>query len=58
MKKSIGPYTISLSGSMVLIHDTSTNLLLKAKEFRPYEALDKFNAICAFWAAKQLTTVA
>ena len=58
MKKTFGPYTISLSGSMVSIHETKTYTLLKAIDYRPNEAVDKFNAICAHWAAKKLTTVA
>ncbi len=58
MKKLIGPYTFSLSGSMVSIHETKTNQLLKAVDYRPNEAVDKFNALCSHWSAKKLTTVA
>jgi hypothetical protein len=58
MKKVIGPYTFELTGSMVSIRENSTGMLLKAIDYRPYEAVDKYNAICAHWSKKLKATVA
>jgi len=52
MKKQIGIYTFELANDTVLIRETATNELLKAKTFRAHEAVDKFNAICKHWEAK------
>ena len=52
MKKQIGIYTFELANDTVLIRETTTNELLKAKTFRAHEAVDKFNAICKHWEAK------
>jgi len=52
MKKQIGIYTFELANDTVLIRETATNELLKAKTFRAHEAVDKFNAICKHREAK------
>ena len=52
MKKSIGPYTIELSGNQILIRETSTRMLLKARDFHAYEVMDKFKSICSFYESK------
>ena len=58
MKKQIGPYTFEISNCLITITETSTRTLLKAVEYRSYEAMDKFDAICAHWEKKMKSTVA
>lgn len=53
MKKQIGELTIELSGNQILIRETKSNMLLKAKDFQAYEVMDKWKSICNFWAEKQ-----
>jgi hypothetical protein len=58
MKKSIGPYTFELAGTQVLVRETATGMLLKAMDYKAYECVDKFKAICKHWEAKFKVTVA
>lgn len=52
MKKQIGPYTFELSGNQILIRETATRMLLKAADYKSYEVMDKYKAICKHWTTK------
>ena len=52
MKKQIGELTIELSGNQILIRETKSNMLLKAKDFQAYEVMDKFKSICSFYESR------
>ena len=52
MKKHIGIYTFELVNDMVMVRDRASGELLKTKTFKPYEAVERFNAICKHWQAK------
>jgi hypothetical protein len=58
MKEKIGPYTFELTGSLVSVTESATGELLKAIDYRPHEAVDKFNNICAHWRSKMKVKVA
>jgi len=52
MKKQIGAYTFELANDTLLISETATGELLKAKTFKAHEAVSKFNATCKHFEAK------
>ena len=58
MKQIIGDLTIELNNTTIYIRETKTLELLKAKDFRAFEAMDKYKAICKHWAAKLNVTIA
>ena len=52
MKKQIGAYTFELANDTLLISETRTGELIKAKTFKAHEAVDKYTAVCQHWQAK------
>jgi len=52
MKKQIGNYEFELANDIIMIREAGTKRLLRAKTIKPFEAVDKFNALCKHWEAK------
>lgn len=52
MQETIKDIIIELSDDTIMIRDAKTGDLMRAKVFRPAEAVDKFKELCKIYKSK------
>ena len=52
MQETIKDIIIELSDDTIMIRDAKSGDLLRAKVYRPFEAVDKFKEICKIYRQK------
>jgi hypothetical protein len=52
MKETIKDIIIELSDDTIMIRDAKTEDLIRAKVYRPHEAVDKFKELCDIYKKK------